>query len=134
VVLDTSVLIAAHISRAGVCAELFEDVLMEHQLLICEFILDELTRKLREKFEFPARLAKDVRHSIAQAALIIEPAILQPDACRDREALPILGTAIAGKADLLITVDKDLLDLKVINDIPIVKPGAFWKHANSRTE
>jgi hypothetical protein len=33
VVLDSSVLIAASISRAGVCAELLEDVLTHHELV-----------------------------------------------------------------------------------------------------
>jgi predicted nucleic acid-binding protein len=46
IALDSSVLIAAHISRAGVCAELLEDVLLHHELVISDFILEELGRKL----------------------------------------------------------------------------------------
>ena len=42
IALDSSVLIAAHISRAGVCAELLEDVLLHHELVISDFILEEL--------------------------------------------------------------------------------------------
>ena len=49
--LDSSVLIAAHISRAGVCAELLEDVLLHHELVISGFILEELGRNLVEQFE-----------------------------------------------------------------------------------
>lgn len=125
--LDSSVLIAAHISRAGVCAELLEDVLLDHELVTSEFILAELTRKLREKYHFPATLVDEVRRSIAHAAECVEPVEVPEDSCRDPEDLPILGSAIAGKVDLIVTVDKDLLDLKSFEGISIVKPGQFWK-------
>jgi putative PIN family toxin of toxin-antitoxin system len=127
-VLDSSVLVAAHISRAGVCAELLEDILMDHQLITSEFILDELTRKLKEKFHFPVALIAEVRQSIIQAAVCVEPVVIPAGSCRDPEDLPILGTAVAGKADLLITVDKDLLDLQSFERIPIIRPGEFWKN------
>lgn len=44
IALDSFVLIAAHISRAGVCAELLEDLLLQHELVTSEFILGELGR------------------------------------------------------------------------------------------
>jgi predicted nucleic acid-binding protein len=61
--LDSSVLIAAYISRAGVCAELLEDVLMNHQLVTSEFVINEVIRKLHEKFRFPADAIARVRES-----------------------------------------------------------------------
>jgi hypothetical protein len=39
---DSSVLIAAHVSRAGVCAELLEDLLFHHELVTAEFVHGEL--------------------------------------------------------------------------------------------
>jgi uncharacterized protein len=131
VLLDSSVLIAAHISRAGVCAELLEDVLMYHQLVTSKFILGELTRKLRQKFRFPVALVAEVRQSITQAAECVEPLEVPKESCRDLEDLPILGSAVAGKVDLLVTVDKDLLDLKSFTGISIIKPGEFWKLTSS---
>lgn len=53
VVLDSSVLVAAHISRAGVCAELVEEILLGHDLVLSEFILVELREKLFIQFGFP---------------------------------------------------------------------------------
>ena len=47
IALESSVLIAAHISRAGVCAELLEDLLLHHELVTSNFILQELRRKLK---------------------------------------------------------------------------------------
>jgi len=131
VVLDSSVLVAAHIGRAGVCAELLEDVLMDHELITSEFILGELSRKLTQKFHFSADTVAEVRASVAQSAQCVEPAEVAADSCRDPEDLPVLGSAVAGQAELLVTVDRDSLDLGEFAGIPIVKPGEFWKRAGT---
>jgi uncharacterized protein len=134
VLLDSSVLIAAHISRAGVCAELLEDVLADHELITCEFILDEVARKLREKFHFPVALAAEVRESIALAADCVEPAQVSPESCPDPDDVAILGSVIGGQADLLVTVDKELLNLKSFARIQIIQPGEFWRFAYHPTD
>ena len=126
-VLDSSVLIAAAISRAGVCAELLEDVLTHHELVISDFIVDEVADKLREKFKSPQGEIGQIRRFLKQTATTVEPTEIQHDVCRDPEDLPILGTAVAGVVDLLITVDKDLLILGTFQGIDIIKPGRFWQ-------
>lgn len=55
VVLDTSVLIAAHVSRAGVSAELLEEVLTGHELVLSEFILDEHQQKLQKNLDIQSQ-------------------------------------------------------------------------------
>ncbi len=127
IALDSSVLIAAHISRAGVCAELLEDLLLHHELVTSEFILGELERKLVEKFRFPLREADQVAAFLRRVAVVIEPAELPSDVCRDPTDVPILGTAIGGECVLLISVDRDLLDMRRINEIPIIRPGEYWQ-------
>jgi uncharacterized protein len=127
VVLDTSTLIAAHISRAGVCSELMEDVLIHHELVLSEYILEELARTLRDKFAYPEQDVRAVVAFLKSACLRVEPASLPPDSCRDPRDIPILGTAVAGDADLLVTVDRYLLTLGSFRHIPIVKPGQFWQ-------
>lgn len=127
VVVDSSVLIAAYISRAGICANLLEDVLMDHDLICSDFILDELDRKLTEKFHFAVGAVEEIRESIKAAAEIVTPAEISRKSCRDPENLPVLRSAGAGKADLLVTVDNDLLEFGSFANIPIVKPGEFWK-------
>ena len=130
--LDSSVLIAAYISRAGVCTELLDDVLMDHELVISEFILDELARKLREKFGFPQNEITEIRESIVSSAELVVPVEVPPGTCADPDYLSILGTAAAGRAEVLITVDKDLLALEAHDGIPIIKPGEFWKRTEQR--
>jgi putative PIN family toxin of toxin-antitoxin system len=130
IALDSSVLIAAHISRAGVCAELLADLLLHHELVISDFILEELRRKLGEKFEFPSREVNQVVAFLRRVSLIVLPADLPSDLCRDPTDVPVLGTAVAGECSLLISVDRDLLDLRSIEEIPIVRPGEYWRRAH----
>ena len=127
---DSSVLIAAHISRAGVCAELLEDLLLHHELVISEFILKELTRKLSEKFDFPRSDANHVAAFLRRVGLVVLPADLPSDLCRDPTDVPVLGTAVAGECALLISVDRDLLDMRKIHEIPIIRPGEYWRQTN----
>ena len=127
IALDSSVLIAAHISRAGVCAELLGDLLLHHDLVTSEFILEELGRKLSEKFSFPKREADQVAAFLRRVAVVVVPADLPPDVCRDPTDIPVLGTAVSGECALLISVDRDLLDMQRINEIPIIRPGEYWR-------
>lgn len=130
IALDSSVLIAAHISRAGACAELFEDVLLHHDMVNSEFILEELCRKLGEKFKFPTREADQVVAFLRRVAIGVVPTDLPSDLCRDPKDVPVLGTAVAGRCALLISVDRDLLDLQTIQEIPIVRPGEYWRRSD----
>ena len=129
IALDSSVLIAAHISRAGVCAELLEDVLLHHELVISEFILEELCRKLVGKFNFPKRDADQVAAFLRRVGIVVLPAALPPNLCRDPTDVPVLGTAVTGDCALLVSVDRDLLDMRTVHDIPIIRPGDYWRRA-----
>ena len=127
VVLDSSVLIAASISRAGVCAELLEDVLTQHELIISDFISRELGRKLRDKFNFPESEVRQLRRFLVRMATRVVPTDLPARVCRDPSDIPVLGTAVAAGASVLVTVDKDLLALGEFQSIAIIKPGEFWR-------
>jgi putative PIN family toxin of toxin-antitoxin system len=131
IALDSSVLIAAHISRAGVCAELLEDVLLHHELVISQFILEELCRKLVEKFDFPKREADQVAAFLRRSSIVVPPADLPSDLCRDPADVPVLGTAVAGECTLLISVDRDLLDMRTVHEVLIIRPGDYWRRVNT---
>lgn len=130
--LDSSVLVAAFISRAGTCASLLEDILNDHEWVISNFILEELSRKLRDKFKYPEGEIAEIREAAMIAAEFVTPEEIPGDACRDPNDLPILGTASAGRAEVIITGDKDLLALQAFRGIPILRPGEFWKLLDAR--
>jgi putative PIN family toxin of toxin-antitoxin system len=127
IVLDSSALIAATISRAGVCAELLEDILTHHQLVISDFITQELRRKLRDRFNFPESEIRQLLRFFGKVATTVVPADLPRDVWRDPADIPVLGTAVAGSASILVTVDKDLLTIRELQGIAIIKPGEFWR-------
>lgn len=131
VVLDSSVLIAASISRAGMCAELLEDVLTHHELVISDFIAEELGRKLRDKFNFPESEVRQLRRLLGSIATAVVPTDLPARVCRDASHIPVLGTAVAARASVLVTVDKDLLALGEFQGIAIIKPGEFWRQTTA---
>jgi uncharacterized protein len=126
-VLDSSVLIAAFITRAGVCSELLEEILMHDTLVLSRAIIDEVTQKLADKFSFPVSAIVEIRDALERYAELVEPEDVPPGICRDQDDLVVLGTAAAARADLLITVDRDLLVLQRYESADIVKPGQYWE-------
>jgi putative PIN family toxin of toxin-antitoxin system len=110
-----------------VCAELLEDVLTHHELVISDFITHELRRKLRDKFNFPESEVRQLQRFLGKVATAVVPADLPTDVCRDPADIPVLGTAVAGNASILVTVDKDLLTIREFQGIAIIKPGEFWR-------
>ncbi len=127
VAIDSSVLIAAYISEEGVCAQLLEEVLMHHELIASSFIVEEVARKLTEKFKFSTTVVANIKESISASAKLVAPSDVPRDVCRDQNDLAVLGTAVAGQAELLITADNDLLVIGIYQGIAIVKPGEFLR-------
>ena len=66
--MDSSVLIAASISRAGVCAKLLEDVLTHHELVVSGFIVEDLGRKPHDKFEFARNEIRQLQRFLSRVA------------------------------------------------------------------
>ena len=125
VVLDTNVLVAGFGTR-GLCEDVVRVCLSNHQLFISHAILTEVDTHLRGKFKLPAVRVREILSLVRKLGQIVEPLDVPPDACRDRDDLVTLGTAIAASAECLITGDKDLLTLGAYQRIPILDPRAFY--------
>jgi len=125
-VLDTNVLIAAFISH-GVCNELLEHCVLNHEVVLSKFILDELKEKLTDKFKFTTREATGVVRLLRSRCSLVGTPRLPSPVSRDPDDDNIIATAIAGTCRCLVTGDKDLLDLEHVGDIVIVSPSQFWK-------
>ena len=125
-VIDTNVLIAAFISH-GVCNELLEHCVLNHDVVLSKFILDELKDKLADKFKFTTREANAVVSLLRSRCSIVDTQTLPSQVSRDPDDDNIIATAISGTCGYIITGDKDLLDLKKAGDILIVSPSQFWE-------
>ena len=126
VVFDTNVVLAAFITH-GASAELFDHCLTEHTIICSPFILDEVADKLLNKFHFPKTKVDDLIRFLRSEVEIVEPSVLPKQVCRDADDDVILATALAARADCVLTGDSDLLDLKTYEGIAILKVGEFWK-------
>ena len=130
-VLDTNVLIAAFVAR-GQCHDLLEHTARAHHLLTSEAILAELRRNLTGKLGAPAETVQRTLDLLRSRMTVVEISPLPAPACRDADDDRILATAVAARADCLITGDDDLLVLERYADIPIVRPADFWQFEAGR--
>lgn len=126
VFLDTNVLASALVTR-GLCADLFEAVLGEHDLLTCQLVLDELARILTTKFRMPADLARAYIQLIEDSAERITETMAITATIPDPNDVSIVAAARAGQAACFITGDKALLEVGEVDTMPILSPRQFWE-------
>lgn len=125
--LDTNVVVSALATR-GICADILSLVVSEHDLLLSETVLRELERVLDGKFGVPADAVQEAGKFLREeAATVVQAGQPRPDiALRDPDDVAILAEAVASNADLLVTGDRDLLDVALTLPVVIASPREFW--------
>jgi len=127
VYLDTNVLVAAFATR-GLCADVFRLVLAEHELIISPALIEEVTRTLTKKIHVSDQVVREVVAFLRAAGSTVGGAPeLPPIAVRDPDDAVILGEALSGGADVLVTGDRDLLVLGEVGALRILDPRGFWE-------
>jgi putative PIN family toxin of toxin-antitoxin system len=126
VFLDTNVLVAAFATR-GVCADVLRVVLAEHTLISGEVVLQELRRILRARIRMPARIVDEIETFLREHEVVPKPPAPSKVLIRDPDDRWVLASAIDGKADVLVTGDRDLLDISEEAPIEILNPRGFWE-------
>ena len=122
-VCDTNVFVAGLVAE-GLCREIIEIHLPEHEPIMSRVLWDELVEKLRSKFgllvdELP------ILSLYRGRATWVEPSRLAKRVCRDSDDDWVLATAKAGGAELILTGDTDLLVLESWEGIEVVNPRRF---------
>lgn len=126
VFLDTNVL-ASSIATRGLCSELFEGVIHDHELLTCGPVLEELERTLREKFGLPEPVIVGFLDLLKADGIEVRPGSSDLSlAIRDSADIHILACAIGGKADVFVTGDRELLRLGKLKNLSIASPRQLW--------
>ncbi len=130
VYLDTNVLVSAFAAR-GLCADLFEVVLLEHELIAGGAVLAELRRTLRTKLKLPvARCDEIVEYLRDMAAVRVGPPA--PVSARvDADDAAILGEALGGDAEVFVTGDAAVQRLHELQRMKILSPRQFWTFLHS---
>ena len=124
---DTNFLVSAFATR-GLSADVFQVILAEHEIMTGEFVLAELYRVLTTKLKVSTKIAREAEQLLRQQ--YIEPVPDQPSEIqvRDEDDRWVLESALRAGAEILITGDKDLLDISdKVPELKIVTPRTFWE-------
>jgi uncharacterized protein len=126
VCLDTNVLVSALATR-GLCADVLTLVLAEHDLILGEQVLSELRRVLEKKMRVPRRRVEEVEAFLRAQAHVAEGGARPLIKVRDSADAKVLAEAISGEAEILVTGDRDLLEVAAKAPLRIVTPRGFWE-------
>ena len=123
---DTNVLVSA-IATRGLCADIFNAALAEHQLIVGETVLTELRQVLRQKLRLPMAAVDEIEAFLRLHATVIASAPVLEMPGLDENDRAVLAEAVTGKADVLVTGDQDLLKIASKAPIKILSPRGFWE-------
>ncbi len=100
---------------------------LSYQLFSSEPILLEVQEKLENKFGFDRPTVVVVISDIRKVVKIVYPTKVV-DAITDPDDNKILECALEAEADVVLSFDKDLLDIKEYKGIRIVHPASlkYW--------
>lgn len=127
VFLDTNVLISAFTTR-GICADILTVILAEHELLIGESILVELPRVLLGKMRMAPQIIEEAVIFLRQEGTVVTAnSIPELPVIRDPDDRQIIAEALGGSADVVVSGDRDLLDVAEELPIEVVSPRGFWE-------
>ena len=126
ILLDTNVLVAAFATR-GFCLDILQLVLAEHRLVVGATIVEELERILADKLRMPDARVREIIGFVRDHAEVVTP--LAPATWPDVDPADrwIAAAARVGKADILVTGDRDLLDARPTADLRVVTPRGLWE-------
>ena len=129
VFLDTNVLVSGFATR-GLCADVIRLVLAEHQVIIADVVLNELKRVLKHKIHLPGEQIQEILAFLESQTVQPKPISPSPIPVRDEDDQWVLASALVAKADVLVTGDKDLLDVAdEVRNLTITDPRGFWNLA-----
>ena len=126
IALDTNVLVSAVATR-GLCGDVFNLVLAEHELIIGKTVIAELKRVLRQKMRVPNEAVEEFETLLRQEGFVVGKTKALPVTIRDKSDVSVLSEAVAGNAEVLVTGDRDLLEIAGTLPLPVLTPRGLWE-------
>ena len=130
VFLDTNVLVSAVATR-GLCADLFQAILTDHDLVVGETVLTELRRILRNKLRASTETVEEMELFLRREAVVVGDAPVLDIVIRDAADAVVLAEAVAAEVDVLVTGDRDLLEIATTAPVRILNLRGFWEELRS---
>jgi putative PIN family toxin of toxin-antitoxin system len=124
IALDTNVVVSAVATR-GLCADLVQLILLEHELVLGETVLAELRQVLRRKLKLPEATIDEVESFLRRRAVVVAKQGEQPIGDLDEADAAVLAEAGTASADILVTGDRDLLRV-ADSPVKVVSPRGLW--------
>ena len=87
-------------------------------------LLDELSRVLRDRFEYSAEKVAEIRQRLERLCTLIEPTERITD-CSDPDDNRVLECAVTAEAGFIVTGDNALLRLNPFRNIQILTAAQF---------
>jgi len=131
VYLDTNVVVSALATR-GLCADVLQLVLAEHELVVGETMLGELPRALSKKLGLPQETIDETIAFLRRQASVVTTAAAVPLKGVDPADAAVVAEAAAGAVDLLVTGDQGLLTAPGL-PIKVVSPRELWDQLRRAT-
>ena len=128
IMIDTNIIISAALFPNGKVAKAYIKALLPpYHPMVCDYIVDELHRKFREKFPGRTTELEAFLFNTLKVITVVptpETALEEESAIRDVKDRPILRAALNEHADLFLTGDKDFLE-SAIKDPRIISVSDF---------
>jgi putative PIN family toxin of toxin-antitoxin system len=127
-VVDTNVIVSASVFTRSVPRRAVERVLRNGVLLLSDFTMDELKDVLfREKFgRYVSRVERAIFLGHLGATAEFVPIVQLVSECRDPSDDKFLEVALNGRADVIVTGDKDLLEMHPRRGFAILSPSQYF--------
>ncbi len=77
----------------------------------------------------PEPMTREMVAFLRGSASVVETSLAPPVKVRDPDDAVVLAEALAGQADVLVSGDRDLLDLGEVQGSRILDPRQFWQLA-----
>ncbi len=121
--MDTNVWISALVF-GGRPRKVFEQIVQDgHVLIISEAILTEIRRILHTKLSDYVQDFEDLLIGLQLRITLVELGSVTIDICRDPDDNRVFETAVIGRAEVIVSGDKDLLVLNEYRRIQIISPA-----------
>ena len=126
VFLDTNVLVSALATR-GLCADLYERLITEHETVIGEPVILEVLDILQRKFKATPTLLVNIEAELRLLEVIPAQETAPNLPIKDKEDPWIIAWALQADVEFFVTGDAELLDLGKADKLPIISPRECWQ-------
>ena len=123
---DTNVLISGFVSR-GYSFDVIKDSIYKYEIYYTNYLLKEIQNVLSTKFSLSDSAIHFAGSVVKKYFIKGKTSCSVEKICRDPNDNQVLADAVINKIDVIITGDKDLLELNNYKGIKIISPKEYWK-------